>query len=126
MKEISYVPAKSRDFGMWNHGVFPAFRAAIRTGYLPLEIAGAENIPVREPVIYAANHSSWLALDGLLLLYAISQFVDREYCPYGIIHDVLLKLPLVGRFYKRCGTIPVSWVRDLSRLPEDIRSFGIF
>jgi 1-acyl-sn-glycerol-3-phosphate acyltransferase len=98
----------------------------LRSGYFSLEVNGLENVPNQEPLIYVANHSSWLALDGLLVPYALQHKIDEEYLPYGIIHDVLFKLPFIGKFYNNCGAIPVSWVRNLEKMPKDIGSLGIF
>ena len=126
MKEVNSIPTSQRDLTHWTQKIFPVFKFAIRSGYLSFEVKGAENILTEEPVLYAANHSSWLALDGLLIPYAIYQVKGTEHIPYGIIHDILFKLPFINRFLEKCGSIPVSWVRDLRKLPSESKSFGIF
>lgn len=126
MKDLTYVSPKDRNYDFWKKIIFPLFRVGIRSGYISFEIKGAENIPRQDNVLYVANHSSWMALDGLLIPYALSQVVGEKALPYGIVHDVLLKLPILGRFYRSCGAVPVSWVRDLRKLPGEIGTFGIF
>jgi 1-acyl-sn-glycerol-3-phosphate acyltransferase len=124
-KPISILPS-GRTYALWTHTVFPILKVMLRMGYFSLELSGLENIPPREHLIYVANHSSWLALDGFLVPYALHHIVGEEYLPYGIIHDVLFKVPIVNKFFNHCGAIPVSWVRDLNRVPRHIGSLGIF
>ncbi|MBQ9510903.1 MAG: 1-acyl-sn-glycerol-3-phosphate acyltransferase [Clostridia bacterium] len=61
---------------------------------------GAENVPQSGAVIIAANHLH--ALDP----FFISEFVNRDMRFMG--KEELIRLPLIGRLFKKAGMIPVN------------------
>src|SRR5262245_10252575 len=74
--------------------VFPALKAAIRSGYFTLEVTGQDLPPRAGPVVYVSNHSGWFMLDTLVIGLAIWQALGPTRFPYMFGHDVLLRLPV--------------------------------
>lgn len=106
--------------------IFPLFRKAIDKGYMSLEISGAENLLENTPVIFVANHSGWVAIDGFLIPYALHELAGAKSIPYVVIHDLLYYCPGIGPLLKKVGAIPASWVRNIEMLPKEITRIGIF
>ncbi len=76
-------------------------RMILKTGFVPVHVAGLENIDPAQPAVYAANHLS--ALDIPVLLATVpGQFrimAKRE----------LFRYPFLGWHLKRSGQIPIVY-----------------
>lgn len=115
-----------RDPKFIENTMFPFLRKIIASGYLTLDVKGAENVPCSGPIIYASNHSGWFAFDACLIALAIRDHVDPSRVPYPIVHDFLFKVPGVNRFLEKTGAIPASNIKRPNQLCRDVENFGIF
>jgi 1-acyl-sn-glycerol-3-phosphate acyltransferase len=113
------------DHAIWKKLV-PAVRTLIRLGYFGFEIEGAEHLPKDGRIVLAANHSGWFPLDAFFLALAVRDTLGPERTPFFAAHDAAIAAPLVGPFISRFGALPASWFRRPERLPEAIRTCGIF
>lgn len=75
-----------------------------------LKVTGLEYIPARGPVIIAANHVS--NLDGPVLALAVGE--ARFMHALGKIE--LFRVPVLGAFLRRTGTIPIDRRGDVKAL----------
>lgn len=74
-------------------------------------IDGVENIP-SGPCLFVGNHSGFGIVEEVLLLSTWQQhFPTRR--AWGLIHDVMFKFPVLGRYYRAIGAVPAS--RDNAR-----------
>jgi len=124
--EKHFFTPPHRDLSVWTKHVFPLLRRAIGTGYFSLETKGLENIPKKGQVIYVLNHSGWFTLDSFFFAYALTQAIPAQRIPYAIVHDLVLKFPLLKQIFSNKGVIPASWLRTPERIPSSIESFGFY
>jgi 1-acyl-sn-glycerol-3-phosphate acyltransferase len=115
-----------RDPSIWSDSIFPVLRKLQQWGYLRIDVEGLQNIPQNRPFVMVANHGGWFALDGLVIPLAMSERVSPGELPYGIVEDVLWKLPLFGPALKRMGSVPRSVARDPGKIPAFVENIGIF
>jgi 1-acyl-sn-glycerol-3-phosphate acyltransferase len=82
----------------------------LAAGFSPLRIFGAEHFSNDKPVIYAANHASYMdAVIALAFLPAGTRFVAKK---------ELFSLPIIGRFMQKMGYLSVDRM-NLSKGLED-------
>lgn len=115
-----------RDFSIWSDKVFPVLRKLHRWGYLKIEVEGLEKVPQHRPFVMVANHGGWWALDGLIIPLVLSERISPSAFPYGIVEDILWRLPVIGRALKRMGSVPRSVARDPEKIPGFVQNIGIF
>jgi 1-acyl-sn-glycerol-3-phosphate acyltransferase len=116
----------SMDLQYWQDVVFRRLERSLEWKYFSLEVRGFEHVPPTGPVIFAANHSGWFPLDALFFSYAAAKALGASHIPHGVIHDAVLKAPLIGDFFRKLGVVPASWFREPETIPEELRSMGIF
>jgi 1-acyl-sn-glycerol-3-phosphate acyltransferase len=115
-----------RDLRIWSESIFPMLRKLQRWGYLRVETEGLHNIPPRGPLVLVANHGGWAALDGLLIPLALSERVPAGDFPYGVVEDILCRVPLIGPALERMGAVPRSLARDPESIPDCVGNLGVF
>ena len=104
--------------------VFPLVRLLYEK-WFHVEFKGAHNLPVDGPALLVSNHSGTIALDGLILQYAIHRNTDphRFLRPLGA--DLVFSLPLVGDLARKTGSTLAS-SEDAARLLGDGELVGVF
>ncbi len=108
------------------HVVQPALHRLIRLRYFSLEIEGLEHVPRDGRAIFVQNHAGWFALDAFFLALAVAESAGPWRTPHFATADAALAVPVLGKALRRIGAVPASWLRRPERLPEDVRSCGIF
>src|SRR6476661_5023226 len=81
-----------------------AIKGVLRLYMLPyhhLELVGAENIPLRGPLLVALNHASLLDVPALMVL---DPFPDTA----TVVKIEMFRMPIVGWFLQQWGAIPVE------------------
>ncbi len=73
--------------------------------YRKVEVIGRENIPLNEPVIFAANHQNAL-MDALAILYNIKGQ------PVFLARSDIFKNPLTAKFLTFIKMLPIYRIRD--------------
>jgi len=81
------------------------FRLAIRIFFKRIEVVGLENIPEREPVIFAVNHPNGL-VDPLFVLC----FAPRDVS--FLAKAPLFRMPVIGYLVRALNAIPVYRKQD--------------
>jgi 1-acyl-sn-glycerol-3-phosphate acyltransferase len=114
------------DRGFLEHRVVPLFEKLIEIGYFSFEVTGTEHVPKDRKLVFAPNHSGWFPLDGFVLGLAVRNALGPAASPFFAAHDAATAAPLLGKFLGRVGALPASWFRRPERLPQDIRTVGIF
>jgi 1-acyl-sn-glycerol-3-phosphate acyltransferase len=108
------------------HHVQPAIRSLIRLGYFSWDVEGLEHVPRDGRAVFVSNHAGWFALDAFFLGLAVAEAAGPWRTPHFATADAALAAPLLGPALRRIGAVPASWLRRPERLPEDVRSCGIF
>ena len=86
-------------------------RIILRAGLIRLEVEGAEAVPRDEPVIYMANHESWLDIPALLAAVPTQvRFLAKK---------SLFSIPFFGWAISSMGFVPV----DRENRREAVKSF---
>ncbi|MEZ0371485.1 MAG: lysophospholipid acyltransferase family protein [Candidatus Sericytochromatia bacterium] len=110
-----------------NKRFFKPLRRLIKMNYFRFKVRGANHIPSQGPTIFVANHSGWVAIDALFMMMAIHDTAGPEFLPYIIVHDMLLKVPLVSDLLKDLGTIPADLLHyGREPLPPELNPIAIF
>jgi 1-acyl-sn-glycerol-3-phosphate acyltransferase len=76
------------------------FRFVVRVFYRHVEVAGVDNVPARDPVLFAVNHPNGLIDPLFLLCFAPRQVSFLAKAP-------LFTMPVIGWFAKKLDSIPV-------------------
>lgn len=93
-----------------NKRFFKPLRRLIKMNYFRFKVRGANHIPTEGQILFVANHSGWIAIDALFMMMAIYDTAGPEYLPYILVHDLLLRVPLVNDLLKDLGSIPAHWL----------------
>ena len=73
--------------------------------YFRLEIGGWENLP-KQPALLIGGHSGGpLTMDAWTLAYAWNRHFEGARTLHATAHDVLMKTPGLGRYFRRMGVI---------------------
>jgi 1-acyl-sn-glycerol-3-phosphate acyltransferase len=114
------------DQALWFEKLVPFARALLRMRYFSLEVEGLEHVPRQGPVVFAQNHAGWFPLDAFFLSLAVREGVGPHRQPVFATADAALRVPGLGTFLRRVGSMPASWFRRPEKLPRGIESFGVF
>jgi 1-acyl-sn-glycerol-3-phosphate acyltransferase len=114
------------DQRLWFEKLVPFARALVRTRYFSFDVEGLEHIPREGPVVFAQNHAGWFPLDAFFLSLAVREGVGPHRQPVFATADAALRVPVLGPFLRRVGSMPASWFRRPERLPAGLESFGVF
>lgn len=110
-----------------NKRFFKPLRRLVKMNYFRLKIRGANHIPTDGQMLFVANHSGWIAIDALFMMMAIHDTAGPEYLPYILVHDMLLKVPLVNELLRDLGSIPAHWLHyGKEPLAPEINPIAIF
>jgi len=80
-------------------GRFVWTKILLWSGGIKVKVEGYENVPSRRPLIFAANHQSYMDI-----------FVLMEVLPFRfrfVTWDVLFRIPFLGDIMRDCGHIPI-------------------
>lgn len=104
--------------------VFPLVRLLYEK-WFHVEVKGAHNLPADGAALLVANHSGTIALDGMILQYAVHRHTDphRFLRPLGA--DLVFSLPVVGDLARKTGSTLAS-SEDAARLLGDGELVGVF
>jgi 1-acyl-sn-glycerol-3-phosphate acyltransferase len=106
---------------------FTPLRRLLGLKYFQLDIEGDEHLPREGNILFVANHSGWVPLDALFLLYAIHKSLGPDYLPYLLVHPLLIRIPFSYNFLKTFGLIPSDWLHyGAPPLPESLNPIAIF
>lgn len=73
--------------------------------YFRLEIKGWENLP-QQPALLIDGHSGGpLTMDAWTVAYAWWRHFQGSRTLHGTAHDVLMKTPMLGRYFRRMGVL---------------------
>ena len=76
--------------------------------YHQAKITGLERIP-DVPLLYVGNHNgAMVSIDSFIFLAFIFKKLGINAYPYYLIHNKLLKIPLMGKLLKKGGAICAS------------------
>lgn len=74
--------------------------------YFQVEVRGLERIPEDGPVLFAGNHSGGTpSPDSIAFILAFIEKFGIERPLYWLAHSLVMALPLVGDFLRRCGVL---------------------
>ncbi len=74
--------------------------------YHRAEVRGLENVPAG-PVMYVGNHSgATYSGDTWIFAARLWRAHGLEALPYGLAHDLVPRLPVIGPALSRCGVVP--------------------
>ncbi|WP_134321925.1 lysophospholipid acyltransferase family protein [Cumulibacter soli] len=90
-----------------------------------VEFRGAHNIPVDGPALLVANHSGTIALDGVILQYAVHRNTDPHRFLRPLAADFVFSLPVIGDLARKTGGTLAS-SEDAERLLGDGELVGVF
>lgn len=78
----------------------------LATLYHRAEVRGLENVP-NEPVLFVGNHSGGANVpDTFIFMLAYNTYFTVEGRPlYGLGHDLVTRVPLVGAFARKLGVV---------------------
>lgn len=104
-------------------GFDPAFRDRVKGAfvflhdrYFRVETTGAHHIPPTGPVIFVANHSGALPIDGAMIVTTVDRHGGR---PLRFLYDRFVEnLGPVSTFYRRVGGVVASRENALALLRE--------
>jgi 1-acyl-sn-glycerol-3-phosphate acyltransferase len=114
------------DQALWSRRLVPLARAFLRMRYFSLEVEGLEHVPREGPVVFAQNHAGWFPLDAFFLSLAVRDGLGPHRQPVFATADAALRVPGLGAFLRRVGSMPASWFRRPEKLPPGLESFGVF
>lgn len=87
---------------------FARFVERVLVPWHRFECGGLENVPLG-PALYVSNHSgSMNPVDSWLVPAAIHRTYGLTEVPFGLAHDGVLKLPVVGAIARRFGMVPAN------------------
>jgi len=82
--------------------------ALCATWYAP-DVLGLENIPPGRALIVGTHNGGYMAPDMFSLMVASwHEWDPAERVAYGLAHDFVLRVPLVGRWLAKLGAVPAS------------------
>ena len=116
------VAGLDRDFT--ERVVYPLIRLLYEK-WFHVEFKGAHNIPVDGPALLVANHSGTIALDGMILQYAIHRNTDPHRFLRPLAADLVFSLPVIGDIARKTGGTLAS-SEDAARLLGDGELVGVF
>lgn len=90
-----------------------------------VEFRGAQHIPTDGPALLVANHSGTIALDGLILQYAVHRNTEPHRFLRPLAADLVFSLPVVGDLSRKTGSTLAS-SEDAARLLADGELVGVF
>ena len=93
------------------------FRSVLRLFFRRIEVAGLENIPQDEPVVFAANHPNGLVDPLFILCFAPRRVSFLAKAP-------LFRYPLIGYFVRVFDSIPVYRKQDVAPPPAPSSVLG--
>lgn len=102
----------------WAKDLLPAFSALVR-GYFRAEIRGMERIP-DGPVLLVANHSGGFGSpDSVVFILGWFDAFSIDRPLYWLGHSLIMQLPGVSTFLRRCGVIEATPESALIALRSD-------
>lgn len=104
--------------------VYPLVRL-LYDKWFHVEFKGAENLPTDGPALLVANHSGTIALDGLILQYAVHRNTDPHRFLRPLAADLVFSLPVIGDLTRKTGGTLAS-SEDAARLLADGELVGVF
>lgn len=81
------------------------FAARLMDYYFRLEIGGWENLPKQPALLIGVHSGGPLTMDAWTIAYAWWRHFGGSRTLHGTAHDVLMKTPLLGRYFRRNGVI---------------------
>lgn len=81
------------------------FAARLMDYYFRLEIDGWENLPQQPALLIGVHSGGPLTMDAWTIAYAWWRHFGGSRTLHGTAHDVLMKTPLLGRYFRRNGVI---------------------
>ncbi len=86
------------------HPLFPVARAYMN--YFTPRVSGLQNLPVTGPALVIGNHSSiyWAPEIWVTFMAMLDHRPDEP--SFGVAHDILLKLPILGDSLRSFGALP--------------------
>jgi 1-acyl-sn-glycerol-3-phosphate acyltransferase len=85
--------------GIWN---------TLMDRYFRLEISGWERLPKQPSLLIGVHSGGPLTMDAWTVILAWWRQFGKQRSLHGTAHDVLMKSPLLGRYFRRMGTIVPS------------------
>ncbi len=76
--------------------------------YFRLDISGWENLPEQPSLLIGVHSGGPLTMDAWTLVFAWWRQFGKQRSLHGTAHDVLMKSPLIGRYFRRLGVISPS------------------
>lgn len=73
--------------------------------YFRLEISGWENLPAQPALLIGGHSGGPLTMDAWTLAYAWNRHFQGSRTLHATAHDVLMKTPVLGRYFRRMGVI---------------------
>ncbi len=97
---------------MWDR--LPYFFMDLFAKYFRLEIIGAENIPLKGPLIVAPNHSGFLALDAMMLSHNLTKI--RGEIPAVMTHKLWFANSLSTKLVEKFGFVEATKQNGIDKL----------
>ncbi len=93
-------------------------RVALGIFFQKIEVRHAENVPEAGPIVFVANHPNSI-MDALVLGVVTTRKINY------IAHAGLFRNPLIGRFLRSCGVIPVYRRQDdPDKMDRNLQTFS--
>jgi 1-acyl-sn-glycerol-3-phosphate acyltransferase len=106
------LPIAEADIGPQIHAPDPSLlkkQAKLVNGlldyYFRLEITGWENLPPQPALLIGGHSGGPLTMDAWTLAYAWNRHFQGSRTLHATAHDVLMKTPVLGRYFRRMGVI---------------------
>jgi 1-acyl-sn-glycerol-3-phosphate acyltransferase len=100
-------PLAARDPAFVRRGV--ALSQALGKHYFRWQVRGVEHVPQRGAAILVGNHNGGLLpLDSLMTIAAIYEKFGERRAVHPLVHDLVLRAPVVGRLAPRFGALRAS------------------
>lgn len=122
---MEHREAPVRDLNMLEQSMITPLKHVIKSGYFSLEVQGAHLVPTSGQVLYISNHAGWIAIDNLMQGFAIWEHIGPERLPYIFAHEVIARFKPFQEIMQHSGILPVSWLHEMERLPEDIETLAL-
>ncbi|WP_153502914.1 lysophospholipid acyltransferase family protein [Cumulibacter manganitolerans] len=116
------------EFGLdreFTEGVLHPLVKVLYDKWFHVSVVGAERIPSDGPALLVANHSGTIALDGVILSYAVHRNTAERRILRLLAADLVFGLPVVGDLARRSGSALAS-ADDAARLLGDGELVGVF
>ncbi len=85
--------------GFWN---------TVMDRYFRLEISGWDNLPEQPSLLIGVHSGGPLTMDAWTVVMGWWRHFGKQRSLHGTAHDVLMKSPLLGQYFRRLGTISPS------------------